>query len=215
MSRPVQYATDRGEQEVATLDDGSRISLNTDTALAVRYDEDVREVRLDHGEAMFEVAPNARRPFIVRAGPKTVRALGTSFIVRRTGSDVAVVLIDGRVAVDDTRPRPARRAPVILDPGERLTTVTGSLASIDRPSLDAATAWRRGQAVFDDARLAEAVAEVNRYGGPQIVIEDPRVASLRVSGVFATNDTAEFARAVATLHGLRLERREGELRMAR
>jgi transmembrane sensor len=109
-----------------------------------------------------------------------------------------------------------RRAdPIVLAPGERLTAASDRLAAIDRPSLEAATAWRRGQAIFEDAPLAEAVAEVNRYGGPHIVIDDPRVASLRVSGVFATNDTAEFAQAIATLHGLRVERDEGDLRIAR
>jgi transmembrane sensor len=217
MDRPAHYATARGEQEIATFDDGSRVSLNTDTALSVRYREGVREVRLDHGEAMFEVAPDQNRPFIVDAGVKRVRALGTSFIVRRTGNEVAIVLIEGRVAVDHggARASRVRQAPVILTPGERLTYASAGASAIDRPSLEAATAWRRGQAMFDDVPLVEAVAEVNRYGGPGIVIDDPRVASLRVSGVFATNDTAEFALAVATLHDLRLERRGQHIHLAR
>ncbi len=213
--RAGHYSTSRGEQEMATLEDGSRISLNTDTSLSVRYEGSERRVRLDHGEAMFEVAPDRSRPFIVEAGGKQVRALGTSFIVRRDGSEVAVVLIEGRVAVEGAEPAAARAAPVVLAPGERLRAENERFAGIDRPSIEAATAWRRGQAVFDDASLADAVAEVNRYGGPTIVIADPRVASLRVSGVFATNDSGEFAQAVATLHGLSIEQRDGELRIGR
>ena len=216
MSLPVQYSTGRGEQEMATLEDGTRISLNTDTALSVRYEKDRREVRLDHGEAMFEVASNPERPFVVAAGSKTVTALGTIFIVRRTGSDLAVTLIEGRVAVDNAHEAsPIKPTPVILAPGERLQVVTDKPASIDRPSLEAATAWRQGRAVFDDVPLSIAVAELNRYGGARISIEDPQIASMRVSGVFATNDTAEFARAIAALHGLRVERNEGELRIVR
>jgi transmembrane sensor len=216
-SRPLHYSTERGQQEITTLEDGTRISLNTGTKLSVRYRDEARTVRLDQGEAMFEVASNPGRPFIVEAGDRRVRALGTSFIVRRTGDDVAVVLIEGRVAVENARERAARRnaQPVLLAPGERLTAQADRAAAIDRPSIESVTAWRRGQAIFEDAPLAEAAAEVNRYGGPRIVIGDPRVASLRVSGVFATNDSAEFAQAVATLHGLRVEREEGDLRIVR
>lgn len=216
MNRPVHYATERGEQKIATLADGTRISLNTRTALSVRYEDDIRKIRLEHGEAMFEVAPNPHRPFIVTAGSKSVRALGTSFVVKRVGSDVTVTLIEGSVSVDDGREADARGAPdpVVLNPGERLKVET-KMASIDRPSLEAVTAWRRGQAVFDNAPLSAAAAELNRYGGPRIAIDDPRLASLRVSGVFATNDTVEFARAIAALHGLRVERSDGELRIVR
>lgn len=214
-----RYATSHGEQEVATLEDGSRISLNTDTALNVRYAEGVRRVRLDHGEAMFEVAPDAERPFEVEAGTRLVRALGTSFIVRREGEDVQVVLIEGRVEVEpigtEREASAGRPGRVELAPGERLIARARTYAAIDRPSIEAATAWRHGQALFEDIPLAEAAAELNRYGGPNLVIVDPRVASLRVSGVFATHDSGEFAEAVATLHGLRIERRAGELRIGR
>lgn len=216
MNRPVHYTTERGEQKVATLADGTRISLNTRTTLSVRYEDDVRKIRLEHGEAMFEVAPNPDRPFIVTAGSKSVRALGTSFVVKRVGNDVTVTLIEGSVSVDDGREADTRGAPdpVVLNPGERLKVET-KMTSIDRPSLQAVTAWRRGQAVFDNVPLSTAVAELNRYGGPRISIDDPRLASLRVSGVFATNDTVEFARAIAALYGLRVERADGELRLVR
>ncbi|MET0309090.1 MAG: FecR family protein [Sphingomonas sp.] len=217
MSRSLGYSTQVGEQKVATLKDGTRIALNTDTALAVDYESDVRRVRLDRGEAMFEVAPNPKRPFIVTAGDRTVRAVGTSFIVRRTDSGVVVTLIEGKVAINQIGAPRARAidAPTLLRAGERLTVTSDAPSLIDQPSMEAATAWRRGQAVFADMPLSTAVAELNRYGGPRIAIGDPRLASLRVSGVFATNDTVEFASAIAALHGLHVQQADGELRIIR
>jgi transmembrane sensor len=103
----------------------------------------------------------------------------------------------------------------MLHAGERLTITPDAPSLIDQPSMEAATAWRRGQAVFADLPLSAAVAELNRYGGPRILIGDPRLASLRVSGVFATNDTAEFASAISALHGLRVQQGDGELRIVR
>jgi len=217
MGRAIGYSTQMGEQKVATLKDGTRIALNTDTALAIDYQADVRRVRLDRGEAMFEVAPNPHRPFIVTAGDRTVRAVGTSFIVRRTAGGVVVTLIEGKVAIDQigaAKSQPVD-APTLLRAGERLTVTPDAPSLIDQPSMEAATAWRRGQAVFSDAPLSTAVAELNRYGGPRITVGDPRLASLRVSGVFATNDTAEFAAAIAALHGLHVQQAGSELRIVR
>ncbi|PSJ39080.1 FecR family protein [Allosphingosinicella deserti] len=212
----IDYSTEIGEQRVATLKDGSRIALNTGTELHVAFDDKVRRVTLDRGEAMFEVAPNPDRPFVVTAGDRTVRAVGTAFIVRRSGSSVVVTLIEGKVAVAPLRETPeGAEAPALLTAGERLIATAEAPPLIDQPSMEAATAWRRGQAVFNDTPLANAVAELNRYGGPRIAIGDPRLASLRVSGVFATNDTAEFASAIAALHGLRVQHGQSELRIVR
>jgi transmembrane sensor len=205
LARPAAYSTGVGEQKVATLSDGSRIALNTDSSVEVRYDAAERLVELDRGEAMFEVAHNSARPFIVRAGDKQVRAVGTSFVVRRDRNGVVVTLLQGRVAVTDVRPTAVKSEPTYLDPGDRLRAPVEGLARIDAQPADVATAWRRGQAIFSDTPLADAVGELNRYGGPRLVIDDPRLAGLKISGVFATNDTGEFARAVAALHGLRVE----------
>lgn len=213
LTRPLDYSTRIGEQKVATLEDGSRIALNTDTEVAVSFEKDIRRVTLDRGEAMFEVAPNSARPFVVRAGDKLVKAIGTSFIVRRDAGGVVVTLIEGKVSVSDV----ARAAspPTTLAPGERLTATVDTPSLIDQPPIEATTAWRRGQAVFSDAPLSSAITELNRYGGPRITVDDPHLAGLRISGVFTTNDTAEFANAVAALHGLRVQRTGNELRLLR
>nr|WP_257215131.1 FecR domain-containing protein [Sphingomonas sp. R-74633] len=205
LARPAAYSTAIGEQKVATLEDGSRIALNTDSSVEVRYDAKERLVELDRGEAMFEVAHNSARPFLVRAGDKQVRAVGTSFVVRREGGTVIVTLLQGKVSVTDIRPAATKPLPTYLNPGDRLRAPLEGPAQIDAQPADIATAWRRGQAMFSDTPLADAVIELNRYGGPRLIVDDPRLAGLRISGVFATNDTGEFARAVAALHGLRVE----------
>lgn len=205
------YATAAGEQKVATLADGSRLALNTDTRVDVRFNAEQREIELDRGEAMFEVAHDAERPFVVVAGDTRVVAIGTVFTVRRSRDDVVVTLIKGKVAVSHDRRRAggATEAPLLLRPGETLTEPRDGPSRIEPGSVEAATAWRRGQTVFDDTPLGEAVTELNRYGGPPIVVDDPRVAALPVSGVFATN-APDFAEAVAALHGLRIEK-EGDV----
>ncbi len=216
LARAPTYTTAIGEQKVTTLTDGSRIALNTDSSVRVRYQPGERRVDLDYGEAMFEVAHNTARPFIVHAGPKLVRAVGTSFIVRRTGDDVVVTLIQGKIQVKDTRSVTGRTtSPTVMLPGDRLTSTGDAPAKLDEQPADIATAWRRGQAMFSDMPLAAAAADLNRYGGPPLVIDDPKVGALRVSGVFATNDPQEFAQAVAALHNLRVEKSGDGLHLVR
>jgi transmembrane sensor len=214
MSEAGAYATQPGEQKVATLEDGSRIALNTDTRVDVRFDPDRRRIELDRGEAMFEVAHDAARPFVVIAGDTRVQAIGTVFTVRRTRDDVVVTLIKGRVSVSHGGPGRVAEVPVILRPGEKLTEPSGGSARIEPESVEVATAWRRGQTVFRDTPLGAAAAELSRYGGPAIVVDDTRIAALPVSGVFATN-SADFAEAMAVLHGLRVEREGGKLHILR
>lgn len=188
-----------GEQRVATLDDGTRVSLNTGSDLVVDYREDLREVRLEAGEALFEVERDTDRPFMVIAGDERIVALGTSFVVRKLDDSVSVTLIEGSVAISRAdRPGPS----VVLDPGQRWSASANASPRIDAPPLAGVTAWREGKAVFDDTSLAEAAAEMNRYGGPEIRLSDPRLAALRVSGAFDTREPVAFAEAIAALHGL-------------
>lgn len=210
------YATRPGEQRVATLKDGSRIALNTDTRVDVRFDPDRRRIELDRGEAMFEVAHDAARPFIVIAGDTRVQAIGTVFTVRRTRDGVVVTLIKGKVAVSHQGSGTSRAhvSDVVLKPGEKLIEPADGPRRIEPESIETATAWRRGQTVFRDTPLGSAVAELNRYGGPPIVIDDPRVAALPVSGVFVTN-APDFAEAVARLHDLRIEKEGDTLHIRR
>ena len=205
------YATGVGEQRVVRLADGSRVALNTDTRISVHYSKGERRLRLDRGEAMFDVAKNPARPFIVSAEGEQVRALGTSFVVRKAGSVVDVTLIEGRVTVSGATPS----GPVALTPGQRLHLAdTRTPARVDRPRLEAVTAWRRGEILLDNTPLSEAVAELNRYSPTPLVLETPRIASLRVTGIFRTGDSDAFARTVSAQYSLALMQRDVALTLA-
>jgi transmembrane sensor len=88
-----------GERRTVVLDDGTQVTLNTATRIFVDYDKQQRRVRLDSGEAFFEVAKHPQWPFVVTAGDRKVTALGTAFLVRRDAAKLAITLVEGKVAV--------------------------------------------------------------------------------------------------------------------
>jgi len=216
-------ATGIGESRTLALEDGTRIHLNTDTRVTVRYEKRLRRVVLDRGEAFFDVAQHPDRPFVVSAQGREIRALGTQFLVRAELQRLSITLVEGKVTVSgpatpamsaSENARTAEVPPphsagtsnvVTLSPGERLTLVSTTVPRIDRPSIERVTAWERGQISFDDSRLADAVAEMNRYSRTPIVLHDPTLAGIRVSGIFEVGDSAYFAQAVSRLYHLRLD----------
>jgi len=225
------YGTGVGEQRVVVLDDGTRLTLNTATRVRVDLGASGRSVSVEDGEALFEVAKDAHRPFVVRVGGSEVLALGTVFSVRFTprqagASDVAVTLIEGQVSVhpethtDGTKS--SQPGQLVLHPGERARLTARANRGqeekspfVDHPPIDQVVAWKRGEALFDDVTLEQAVAEMNRYSRtPIVLVGGDAIASRRVSGVFRTGDNVGFARAVATLHGLVVHERPDQLELA-
>jgi transmembrane sensor len=194
--------TSVGEQRLLTLEDGSRILLNTSTRLRVDESVTERRVRLDSGEALFDVARNPERPFIVTAGDRQVVALGTSFVVRRQEQQVTVTLIEGKVAVTPAVETAGPREKTVLMPGQRLRVAKAETPRLDQPPIEAVTAWRRGEVILDKTRLGDAVAEMNRYSAIELVIDDERVAGIPISGIFRAGDSASFARAVGEVYRL-------------
>jgi transmembrane sensor len=217
------YATAVGEQRVVRLDDGTRLSLNSETRVQIDYTKWQRRVQLIRGEAYFEVAHNPARPFVVTAGGTRVTALGTTFAVRYDTDKTAVTLVEGKVVVvpvvgDDlpvvasnVGPPSLVRKDWVLTPGERVTLAKNTPALVDEPRVEAVTAWRRGEVMLDKMQLSDAIVEMNRYDSQTLVIEDPRVATLQVSGIYHTGDSASFARTVAKLYGLHVEERPGQI----
>ncbi|MCU0949635.1 MAG: FecR domain-containing protein [Burkholderiaceae bacterium] len=224
------YVTEVGEQQTVVLEDGSRVSLNTDTRVRVRMSRGQRLVSVLGGEALFEVAPQAHRPFIVRAAGSEVEAVGTVFTVRLTTSPrrdapvLAVTLLEGRVAVrqDDAAAGSASAVGSQLRPGERLQIAPGGergpaqrVQRVDRPNLEQILAWKRSEALFDSAALSDAVEEMNRYSRtPIVLLGADSLASLQVSGQYRTGDNRAFASAVAALHGLRVHEVDGRLELS-
>jgi transmembrane sensor len=226
------YATRVGEQQLVVLDDGTRMSLNTDTQVRVDINADRRSVNVEAGEVLFEVAKDPGRPFVVHAFGSDVLALGTVFAVRLpgpgaiAGGALAVTLIEGQVTVraasSDGLQGLSPADPVLLQAGQRVRLVkakggAGSPATqqVDRPRIDQLMAWKRSEAVFDDMALPDAISEMNRYNRtPIVLLGDASLSRLRISGQYRTGDSGGFAQAVAALHGLALRQRGGRLELS-
>lgn len=202
---PVRYATALGERRTETMVDGSQIVLNTDSSLEVRYSGGGRAIALLRGEAQFEVARDASRPFVVSIGEDTVTALGTRFQVRREPDSAIITLLEGSVEVvhgDEHH---------VLKPNERaiLSTRTGvAIASINPES---ATGWLEGWLRFRGAPLAEVIMEANRYSKEKLRLGDPRLADVQISGNFHAGDNASIADAAGLILPVRVERRGSEI----
>lgn len=212
------YQTEKGEVEVIELHDGTWVTLDTDTRLIVAYGKHERRVHLEHGGAIFQDAADPQRPFVVDASGHRVQALGTIFQVRINPESLAVTLIKGKVAVSGHLPKGAHGpfdASTILSPGERLTLWSRGRTTLDYPSIEALTAWRRGELVFNNVTFVHAVDEINRYGGTPVHLGDSALANKRVSGVFTTHDPAEFANAVAKLYHLHVVRTDKSIKIVR
>jgi len=205
-TRDQGYTTAVGEQRSISLADGSRVFLNTKTRVVPRAAGNIRRVDLEEGEALFEVAKDPSKPFVVHAGGKTITALGTTFEVRRNGDVISVTLIEGKVVVADasstegSSPQTAKSA--ILTPGERLSAAGAARPTIDKPLVEQVTAWSKGEVIFDGTPLSQAVEELNRYNQTALTVDNAAAGALKVSGVFRIGDSEAFARAVASVHGL-------------
>lgn len=213
------YRNGTGPLRVVQLEDGTRISLDAQSAVRVAYSDTQRRVELEYGEAYFQVSHNPGWPFVVVAGQHQITDIGTAFMVRYGPAHTAVTLLEGRVAVSSrSEPargagagRQARLAAIILAPGQRLTFASGRLPRLDATVTDDATAWLRGEIVLDDTPLAGVVAALNRYDATPLGIDDPRVARLRVSGIFHTGNNREFAVLLAKLYGVPFSEHGGRI----
>lgn len=196
----VQYATAIGEQRSERLADGSVLTLNTDTVLQVRYGAAYREIVLAHGEAMFDVIPDAQRPFTVRASDGAVTALGTRFQVRADAGAVTVALLEGSVeVVRETRQERQR-----LSPGELAEYRADAGIAVRPMDPVAVIAWTQRRLDFRSTPLGEAVAEANRYSMRKLRLTDHALADLPVSGNFRTGDNAGIAVALAAAFPIRI-----------
>lgn len=198
---PEVFSTRRGEMRLVSLADGSAITLNTASKIAVRYTDAQRRIELIEGEVLFNVAKSPGRPFIVAAGHTQVLAVGTSFVVRREpGNPVQVLVREGIVEVK-------RAAGATADPVRVLANMRVEVPAIERLPMSPAPvttgevvralAWRDGMVSLDGITLREAAAEFSRYSDVEIVVDDPAISERTVTGLFAAGNPVGFARAVA------------------
>ncbi|MDR6624409.1 FecR domain-containing protein [Caulobacter segnis] len=197
------YETGAGQRLNVRLDDGTRLALSPDSAVDVAYAGGQRLVRMTRGEVMFDVTHDEAHPFRVAAGERVVSDLGTRFNIKVREGETRVRLDEGSLGVTVGRdPGKVTGAPKILVPGQELIARRGQVDNIIQAK---ATSNQEHKVIqFDDVTLAEAVTQMNQYTSQTLVVIDPKVARLRVSGAFRTNDPARFAMTLTTLYPVRL-----------
>jgi len=204
LSRPQQVQTGFGEQRSLVLGDGSRVTLNTSSKIEIRLRTDRRVVDLIEGEALFEVAHEAKRPFDVRVGNVVVRALGTQFDIDQRPARTTVTVVEGRVAM--TRgggPAQGDAALAELSAGDRvLIDEGGSIKLQQGVNLEEATAWTRHQLIFERRPMSEIAAEFNRYNVGHIEIRSAALQHQELTGTFQSNDPASFVAFLAGMPGV-------------
>jgi transmembrane sensor len=200
------YATNIGETKEIALSDGSLVTLNTNTHITVRYTKALRQIMLLQGEALFDVAKNTRRPFIVLAHDTQVRAVGTSFTVKLLPQQVVQVLVREGV-IEIRRPDVPEAPPVRLAANNMaLAPVKAPISTAPMPNLQVSRnlAWRQGRIDFDNETLADAAREFGRYSDIQIRMA-PGLEGQTVTGLFVSTDPVGFARAAALSLNLRVD----------
>jgi transmembrane sensor len=205
------YATPVGARRTITLDDGSRIELNTATAARTAITSANREVWLDHGEAYFEVAHLGGRPFVVHAGTRTITVIGTKFAVRRDGDRVTVSVVEGRVRVSDVKL--GTESSAVISAGD-MAVAQGAATLLTQKSearVQDALSWRSGLLSFEQSPLPAVAAEFNRYNPKHIVVEGEDASARRIGGAFPASDPEGFVRLLASAYGLHVEEKPDEI----
>ncbi|VAV95799.1 hypothetical protein MNBD_ALPHA04-2433 [hydrothermal vent metagenome] len=198
---PTVFRTAVGERSTIDLPDGSSIELNTDSLIQTNFTAQGRNLVLIRGEALFNVAKDPDRPFVVEADGKRITAIGTTFSVRLVDKEVRVTLIEGIVDVDRVDQAGAILASKDqqrLIAGQQLVALNALPFQVIGINPVMATSWRQGRLVFDNEPLDSVVHEINRYLTQKIVIGDPDLEGLRVSGIFRVGSVSSFATALET-----------------
>jgi transmembrane sensor len=190
------YRTEIGEQKHVRLHDGSELFLDTNTKVAVAFNQRNRKATLEYGCANFKLATDASRPFAVNVADYVVVCNHSTFDASRDGDNSSILMLQGQAAVESNQNSVAPSR--ILNGGERLTAFQNSV-KLDRPDLFPLLAWHTGQAVFRDETLAQAAYEMNRYSKLRLEIADPRIQGLKLSGMYRVGDNVTFALALANL----------------
>jgi transmembrane sensor len=227
------YTTDIGVQRSIQLGDGSTVELNARSKIRVTLRAHERDVELIEGQALFRVAKDHSRPFIVHSGDTNVLAVGTQFDVNKHRSSTTVTVVEGRVAVfpgtlptgagpelttraqGETLSRKALPLPhaaaaktkeayttkdeVFLAAGEQLTVSNASEQIASNVDVTAATAWTQKQIVFNSTPLSDVVDEFNRYNTRQLVIADPTIANMKISGEFSSTNPNSLLKGLNAL----------------
>ena len=203
------YSTGIGEQRTVRLPDGSTVELNSRTEFRVAFHPHERDIELIRGQALFHVAKDASRPFLVHSEGAKVRAVGTEFDVYRKSQETVVTVVEGRVAVipdslhgdrasADTplasTPSAISADGVLLAAGEQLTVSPRAAPKPIPVDATVVTSWTQHKIVFKQTPLPEVFSELNRYSQRPLRIEGAGLEDFRISGTYFTTDPALLVR---------------------
>lgn len=211
-----EFATQVAQSRLITLPDGTQVTLGPRSSLKVKFVDGERRVALTVGEAFFEVVHDAGRPFLVEAGGSQVRVLGTKFDVNYSDQSLRVAVLQGLVEVRDwplagkSEPkarllRAGQRTEILLPVPNALGTASRPVSAITTLPAQSPGAWREGRLVYQNARLADLVADVNRYYAPGVSLGDPAIGNLRVTASFKASEIPAFLSAVGGVVAVRAE----------
>jgi transmembrane sensor len=216
LESPQEFKTALGEQRSVLLADGSRVTLNTDSTIEVTLQRTRREVRLIHGEALFEVAHDPARPFVVRADNAVLKDVGTLFNVDMRSNGTSVTVVEGAVAVDSGTPDGSAGSPaahgglgarkaLVLGANDRVVVTPAGLGAPQHAvNVVPIVAWTQRQLMFEHRPLSEVTEEFNRYNRDRIDIDSAELKRQEVTGVFQANDPASFLAFLSSIPGVEI-----------
>lgn len=217
----VRYETAVGESSTFYLPDNSKVLLNTNSVLLVRYTDDYRLLELQHGELHVEVAHDKSRPLSVVANQKVIQAVGTAFSVQVNALEIELIVTDGKVLVAQLEPQQTATADSLTIPVNSLAVSKGEIAllsiptnghsdikvaKIDQQTIKKNLSWRQGNLVFKGETLAEAMKEVSRYTSIKIVIADEELKSIKIAGRFKIGDIKGLIGALSHNFNIKTDR---------
>lgn len=224
------YSTGLGEQRSIALRDGSTIELNSQSRVRVHLDDERRSIELLRGQALFNVAKDASRPFVVHADNTTVRAVGTVFDVYRKQTSAVVTVVEGSVVVERGKHAAAAARSLneaVVDAGAQPASVNlwltaGKQVVVSREAaaepkpvnVNVATAWTRRELVFEFTPLADAAAEFNRYNERRLIVEGEQLRSFKISAIFRSTDPGSLVRYVQSMPDVQIDETENSIVIA-
>ncbi|WP_037072398.1 FecR family protein [Rhizobium sp. PDO1-076] len=200
------YATPTGQHEEVSLPDGSRMILNTASAVSVNFQGARRSVTLLKGEAYFDVVHDAARPFTVAGSFSEVEVKGTAFSVRTDNAEDTVVLERGHIDVSLLQDR---KDVASLEQGESITASSNNLSVVRKSDTSTYLAWLQGRLVFTDQPFGQVLDEVERYYGHSILVANTRLSSIRVNGSYRLDNPERVIHSLATAAGATVTRLPG------
>lgn len=204
--RSLVYVTAVGEQRTLILPDSSTVVLDARSKIRVRYTKSLRSVELLKGQALFGVAHNPARPFVVTTNDATIRDVGTEFDVRRTDAATVVTVLKGKIATfsahGGSMASAERTRGIYVSAGEQVTIEPRVVLRPVQINVAVATAWTQGKLVFDGTPLSEVIRDFNRYSLKPLTIDDPQLLSLHVSGTFEARDSKQLIQFLSERFGL-------------